>query len=94
MTFAGKNASSVAGNFRLDGKVAIVTGAGSGIGQAIALRFAANGAAIRIVDINLKQGEAVAAQITAAGGNATAHAWTSISAAFWTSTSSECTRMS
>lgn len=38
--------------FRLDGKVAIVTGGGSGIGQAIALKFAAQGAAIRILDVN------------------------------------------
>jgi NAD(P)-dependent dehydrogenase (short-subunit alcohol dehydrogenase family) len=68
------NANSGAGNFRLDGKVAVITGAGSGIGQAIASRFAANGAAVRILDINLKQAEAVASQITSAGGKATAHA--------------------
>jgi 2-keto-3-deoxy-L-fuconate dehydrogenase len=69
---AGK-ATGGADNFRLDGKIAIVTGAGSGIGQAIALRFAANGAKVRIVDINPQQAEAAAAQITAAGGNATVH---------------------
>lgn len=74
MILAGKSASSGAGNFRLDGKVAVVTGAGSGIGQAIALRFAANGAAVRIVDINPQQAEATAAQIAAAGGKATVHA--------------------
>jgi 2-keto-3-deoxy-L-fuconate dehydrogenase len=62
------------GNFRLDGKVAVVTGAGSGIGQAIALRFAANGATVRVLDINPKQAEATAAQITAAVGKATVHA--------------------
>lgn len=52
----------------------IVTGGGSGIGQAIALRFAANGAAVRIVDINPQRAEATAKQITDAGGQATVHA--------------------
>jgi NAD(P)-dependent dehydrogenase (short-subunit alcohol dehydrogenase family) len=37
---------------RLEGKVALVTGAGSGIGQATALRFAAEGAAVAVVDVN------------------------------------------
>jgi len=54
--------------------VAIVTGGGSGIGQAIALRFAANGAAVRIADINPEQAETTAKQITGAGGQATIHA--------------------
>jgi 2-keto-3-deoxy-L-fuconate dehydrogenase len=54
--------------------VAIVTGAGSGIGQAIALRFAANGAEVRIADINPKQAESTAKQISGAGGQATVHA--------------------
>src|SRR5439155_7865798 len=69
-----KNPGIGAKDFRLDGKVAIVTGGGSGIGQAIALRFAANGATVRIADINLKQAEATAKQITDAGGQGTAHA--------------------
>ncbi len=69
-----KSPSSGAKNFRLDGKAAIVTGGGSGIGQAIALRFAANGATVRIADINLSQAEATAKQIADAGGQATAHA--------------------
>lgn len=44
--------------FRLDGKVSVVTGGGSGIGRAIALRFAAFGSAVRILDLNLADAEA------------------------------------
>jgi 2-keto-3-deoxy-L-fuconate dehydrogenase len=66
------NVSDKRGNLRLDGKVAIVTGGGSGIGQAIALRFAASGAAIRIVDVNPEQAEGTAKTISDAGGNASA----------------------
>ncbi len=54
--------------------MAIVTGGGSGIGQAISLRFAANGAAVRIADIGPQQAEATAEQITDAGGQASVHA--------------------
>ncbi len=54
--------------------MAIVTGGGSGIGQAISLRFAANGAAVRIADISPQQAEATAEQITDAGGQASVHA--------------------
>ena len=53
--------------------MAIVTGGGSGIGQAISLRFAANGAAVRIADINPPQAEATAKQIGETGGKATVH---------------------
>jgi NAD(P)-dependent dehydrogenase (short-subunit alcohol dehydrogenase family) len=60
-------------NLRLDGKTAIVTGGGSGIGKAIALCFAANGASVRILDVNHEQGEQTAKQISAAGGKASAH---------------------
>src|SRR5580658_3555876 len=55
-------------NFRLDDKVAVVTGGGSGIGQAIALRFAAQGAAIRILDVNESSAAATCQRITDAGG--------------------------
>src|ERR1051326_6115381 len=54
--------------FRLTGKVAVITGAGSGIGRAIALRFAQAGASVRILDINQSAGEAVAKEIADMGG--------------------------
>ena len=62
-----------AGEFRLDGKAAVITGAGSGIGRAIAQKFAANGAAVHILDISAKDAETVAAEISTAGGTASAH---------------------
>jgi NAD(P)-dependent dehydrogenase (short-subunit alcohol dehydrogenase family) len=45
-----------------------ITGGGSGIGRAIALKFAASGAAVRILDVSQKDAEAVAAEISDAGG--------------------------
>lgn len=55
---------------RLAGRVAIVTGAASGIGRASAERFAAEGAAVVIADLVRDAGEAVAESIRAAGGQA------------------------
>ena len=59
---------------RLEGKRAIVTGAGSGIGRASALLFAREGAAVLAVDRTRDAVEETAAQIAAAGGGAVAMA--------------------
>lgn len=54
------------------GKVALVTGAGQGIGEGVARRLAAEGAAVGAVDINLDNAEALASELTRAGGRAVA----------------------
>jgi len=56
---------------RLADKVAIVTGAGSGFGEGIATRFAAEGAKVVVNDVDTANGERVAAAIRTAGGQAT-----------------------
>lgn len=54
----------------LQDHIAIVTGAGGGIGRAIAQRLAAQGATVAITDLTLENAEKVAAEIRAAGGKA------------------------
>ena len=59
--------------FESDGKTALVTGAGSGIGAAIAETFARAGAHVFVTDINLATASATAERISAAGGRADSH---------------------
>ena len=56
----------------LTDKVAIVTGGGSGIGEATSLRFSQEGAAVIVADMRLRKAEAVAKQINEQGGHALA----------------------
>jgi NAD(P)-dependent dehydrogenase (short-subunit alcohol dehydrogenase family) len=57
----------------LAGKIAVVTGAGSGIGAATARLLAARGATVHLADLNADTAETVARQIRQAGGSAEAH---------------------
>jgi NAD(P)-dependent dehydrogenase (short-subunit alcohol dehydrogenase family) len=52
---------------RLDGKVAVITGGGNGIGRASALRFLAEGAAVVVADINEVNGRETVALAKQAG---------------------------
>lgn len=57
-------------NYPFEGKVAIVTGAGGGIGRASALAFAASGARVLVSDVQDEKGEETVAMISGAGGSA------------------------
>lgn len=60
--------------FNLTNKKAIITGGASGIGKAIALLFAEQGAEVHIIELNSEGGQMVVDEISAGGGRATLHA--------------------
>ena len=57
---------------KLAGKVAVVTGGGSGMGEGVARAFASEGAAVGVLDRNLVGAQRVADDIVSAGGKAVA----------------------
>lgn len=76
---------------RLVGKVAMVTGGAQGLGESIARRFVAEGAAVLVTDIRDDAGEAVAAQLQGSGGTAAYHHLDVRSEAEWTRAVQRCT---
>jgi 2-keto-3-deoxy-L-fuconate dehydrogenase len=60
--------------FSLNNKSAIITGGGSGIGKAVALLFAKQGATVHIIELNMDAAETAVNEINAAGGIAVTHA--------------------
>ncbi len=59
--------------FKLTNKVAVITGGGSGIGRAMAILFAQQGAIVHIIELNADASADTVNEITAAGGNAQAY---------------------
>lgn len=55
---------------KLKGKIAVVTGGGAGLGQAVARRFAVEGASVAVAEINDRDGESTVEEIRRKGGNA------------------------
>src|SRR5260370_23129439 len=55
---------------KLHGKTGVITGAAGGIGRATALRFAGEGAALVLADLNQEHGEELVREVSAAGGRA------------------------
>ena len=67
------SATSPLDAFRLDGKIAVVTGGGDGIGGAVSRLFAEHGALVEIAEIDAARAERARADIEHAGGTARAH---------------------
>src|SRR5256885_16014232 len=66
----GRPAAERSDAMRFDGKIAIVTVAGSGFGEAIATRFAREGARVLVADVHEENGRRVTAAIEREDGNA------------------------
>jgi NAD(P)-dependent dehydrogenase (short-subunit alcohol dehydrogenase family) len=66
--------STISADINLHGKVAVITGAGSGIGHATALLLARHGAVVHAADINAESAGQVVRELEAAGGSGSGHA--------------------